>query len=212
MSTLSELWRKQRSRWYGRSIDRVHQLRRHLAYYVVRHGFEIGDFSFGDPVIRAYDDRARLKVGRYSSIAAGVTVMLGGHHRTDFVTTFPLGLVYRPLLPIELPYSRGDVVVGSDVWIAANATILSGTTIGDGAVVGAGAVVISDVPPYAIVFGNPARVMGQRFPDEIVKALIELRWWDLDAEQVQALRPLLQSTNVELLVSECRKLRGLQPA
>src|SRR5215471_9550159 len=209
MSTLSEFWRKQRARWYARSVPHHHQLRRRLAYYVARHGFEIGDFSLGNPIVRLYDERSRLKVGRYSSLAAGVTLLLGGQHRTDTVTTFPLGLASRRLRPADLAYSRGDIVIGSDVWIAANATILSGTTIGDGAVVGAGAVIISDVPPYGAAFGNPARGMSQRFSDEIVAVLLELRGWDLTAEHVQALGPLLQSKDVEGLIAECRKLRAL---
>jgi len=183
-------------------------MRRRLAYHVARHGFEIGDFSIGEPIIRLYDDSSRLKVGRYSSVAAGVTFVLGGQHRTDTVTTFPLGVALGPRRDADLPYSRGDIVIGSDVWIAANATILSGITIGDGAVIGAGAVVIRDVPPYAMVFGNPARVMGQRFSDEIVAALLDVRWWDLEADQVRALSPLLQSKNVETLIAECRRLRG----
>ena len=82
-------------------------------------------------------------------------------------------------------------MIGSDVWIAGNAIILSGVTIGDGAVVGAGSVVVEDVPPYTIVFGNPARVVRKRFSDDIIAALLDVRWWDLSREQVNALRPLL---------------------
>jgi acyl carrier protein len=102
-------------------------------------------------------------------------------------------------------------VIGSDVWIAGNAVVLSGVTIGDGAVVGAGSVVIDDVPPYGIVFGNPARLFGRRFADELVAELLELRWWDLDHQQVQSLRPLLLGTNIELFIDQCRKLKGLPP-
>jgi probable biosynthetic protein (TIGR04098 family) len=212
MSTLSEFWKRQRVRWHARSVPRRHQLRRRLAYYVARHGFEIGDYSIGAPAIRTFGDTARLKVGRYCSIAAGATFILGGHHRTDTVTTFPLGLAFGALRREEFPTSRGDIVVGSDVWIAANATILSGITIGDGAIVGAGAVVIHDVPPYALVFGNPARVLRKRFPDKTIATLLELRWWELDAAQVQELRPLLQSDDISGFVAACRKMKGLPPA
>jgi probable biosynthetic protein (TIGR04098 family) len=212
MSSLSELWKRQRARWHARSIPRRHQLRRALAYYVARHGFEIGDYSIGAPTIRSFGDGARLKVGRYCSIAVGTTFILGGHHRTDAVTSFPLGLAFDALRREEFPTSRGDIVVGSDVWVAGNATILSGVTIGDGAVVGAGAVVIQDVPPYAVVFGNPARLVRKRFPDEIIMALMELRWWELDAAQVRALRPLLQSDDIAGFIAACRAVRGLAPA
>src|SRR5262249_45105115 len=113
--------------------------------------------------------------------------------------------------PASRQESRGDIVVGSDVWIASNALILSGVTIGDGAVVGLGAVVLHDVPPYAIVFGNPARVVGKRFSDEVIAELLELHWWDLPARDVEALRPLLVEPDIEAFLVACRKCRGLPP-
>src|SRR5437016_3480480 len=123
MSTLSEFWHKQRLRWHARSIGRPHQLRRYLAYHVARHGFEIGDYSIGAPIISYWHDASRLKIGKYCSIAAGVTLVLGGLHRSDTVTSFPLGKPLGNWEPSQGPYSRGDLVIGSDVWIAANATI-----------------------------------------------------------------------------------------
>jgi len=212
MSTLSTIWRKQQARWYGRSIARSHQLRRYLAYYVAKHGFEIGDYSIGAPTLQFWSDASRLRIGKYCSIAAGVTLVLGGLHRSDTVTSFPLGKPFGNWEPSQGPYSRGDIVIGSDVWIAANATILSGVTIGDGAVVGAGSVVIHDVPPYAVVFGNPARVVSMRFSDDLVRALLDLRWWDLDVAQVRTLQPLLQGSDVAALIAACRQLKGLPPA
>jgi acetyltransferase-like isoleucine patch superfamily enzyme/acyl carrier protein len=206
MSAISAFVFKQRIRWYRRGIDRSHHLRRRLAYHVAKHGFEIGDYSQGEPIVRMYD-QSRLKVGKYCSIAAGVTFILGGRHRTNAVTSHTLRMPASVLGP-----PQGDIVIGSDVWIAGNALILSGVTIGDGAVVGAGSVVIDDVPPYGFVFGNPARMVGKRFSDDLVAALLELRWWDLDHEQIATLRPLLLSTDIELFIEECRKLKGLPPA
>jgi probable biosynthetic protein (TIGR04098 family) len=209
MSTLSMIWRKQQTRWYGRLVERSHQLRRHLAYYVARHGFEIGDYSIGAPTVLFWNDASRLKIGKYCSVAAGVTFVLGGQHRSDTVTTFPLGMPFGNWEPGQGPYSRGDITIGSDVWIGANATILSGVTIADGAVVGAGSVVIHDVPPYTVVFGNPARAIAKRFSDDAVQALMELRWWDLEAAQVRSLQPLLQNNDVDLLIAELRRRKGL---
>ncbi len=203
MSTLSAFLSKQRMRWYRRGIDRRHHLRRQLAYYVAVHDFEIGDYSQGDPIIRFYN-KSRLKVGKYCSIAASATFVLGGRHRTDTVTSHTL----QPPAHGHGP-PQGDIVLGSDVWIAADALILSGVTIGDGAVVGAGAVVLNDVPPYGLAFGNPARIFGKRFSDDLVAELISLRWWDLDEEQIETLRPLLLGTDIELFVEECRRLKGL---
>ena len=206
---VSPFWRKQQQRFYRLGIPRSHHLRRQLAYYVVRHGFEIGDYSHGLPDVRALG--GRLKVGKYCSFAEGATFILGGQHPTKAVTTFSLENVFGGEKPASRQESRGDIVVGSDVWIASNAVILSGVTIGDGAVVGLGAVVLHDVPPYAIVFGNPARVIEKRFSDDVIIELLGLRWWDLGPEQVAALRPLLVESDISAFLAACRKLRGLPP-
>lgn len=210
MSTLSAFIYKQRMRWYGRGIDRRHELRRRLAYYVANYGFEIGDYSFGRPEILHYD-ASKLKIGKYCSVAAGTKFIIGGNHPTDTVTTSYLDR-RKGIGPAVYPYTRGDIVIGSDVWIASNAMILSGVTIGDGAVVGAGSVVIEDVPPYAIVFGNPARIVRKRFSDDIIAALLEVRWWDLERERIEALRPFLLGRDIRKLVDECRKIRGWLPS
>lgn|GEM_PF-2440439 len=205
----SPFWRKQQQRLYRLGIARRHHLRRQLAYYVVQHGFEIGDYSHGWPDVRTFG--AKLKVGRYCSLAKGSTFVLGGQHPSKAITTFSLESVFGGAKPPSREESRGDIVVGSDVWVASNALILSGVTIGDGAIVGMGAVVLGDVPPYAIVFGNPARVVAQRFSDEVIAELLELRWWDLDFAQVAALRPLLEESDIAAFLAACRKIRGLPP-
>jgi len=205
----SPFWRKQQQRFFRLGINRRHHLRRHLAYYVARHGFEIGDYSHGWPDVRTFG--ARLKVGKYCSFAQGSTFVLGGQHPSGAVTTFSLENVFGGEKPASRQESRGDIVIGSDVWIASNALILSGVTIGDGAVVGLGAVVLHDVPPYAIVFGNPARVVAKRFSDEVIAELLQLRWWDLPAKEVETLRPLLVEPDIEAFLVACRKCRGLPP-
>ena len=205
----SPFWRKQQQRLYRLGIPRRHHLRRQLAYYVVQHGFEIGDYSHGWPDVRTFG--AKLKVGKYCSFAKGSTFVLGGQHPSKAITTFSLESVFGGEKPASREESRGDIVVGSDVWIASNALILSGVTIGDGAVVGMGAVVLGDIPPYAMVFGNPARVVAKRFSDEEIAELLELRWWDLGFEQVAALRPLLEESDVTAFLAACRKMRGLAP-
>jgi probable biosynthetic protein (TIGR04098 family) len=208
MSSLTTFLHKQRMRWYGRGIDRAHHTRRRLAYYVAEHGFEIGDYSVGNPSVRLYDV-SRLVIGRYCSISAGALLILGGNHRTDIITTSYLELPLPGIGPNDPHRTRGDIVVGSDVWIAGNAIITSGVTIGDGAVVGAGSVVLHDVPPYSIVFGNPARVMQKRFSDDDIDALLSLRWWDLSREEVLSLRPLLFGSDVGALIAAVRALKGL---
>jgi acetyltransferase-like isoleucine patch superfamily enzyme len=143
--------------------------------------------SYAQPFVYYNEgDTARVTIGRYCSIAAGVGIMPGGNHRTDWVSTYPFRIRYG-LDGANLdghPATKGDVVIGNDVWIGNGALILSGVTIGDGAVVGAQAVVTRDVPPYAIVAGNPARVVGHRFSEPERDQLLAIRWWDWPEEVV----------------------------
>jgi acetyltransferase-like isoleucine patch superfamily enzyme len=205
MSVLSESLREHWRNWsYGRRFDRRHQLRRSLGYHVVEHGFEIGDYSYGAPVIRLWGEGSKLKVGKYCSIGPKVEFILGGNHHLDRITTFPLSRLEEPAVH-EAPASRGDITVGSDVWIGTKAVILSGVTVGDGAVIGAHTVVARDVAPYAVVVGNPAREVRKRFADNEIETLLALRWWDLPDDEVRGLRPMLQSNNVAALLAQAKR-------
>ncbi len=148
---------------------------------------EMGRYSYYPPKIRAFPgERGMARVGAFCSLAEGTQIYLGGNHRTDWVTTYGLRVVFGLPGAYEdgTPTSKGDVVIGNDVWVASGSTILSGVTIGDGAVVGAGSVVSRDVRPYAVVVGNPAREVTRRFSDEQVEALLRIAWWDWPIEQV----------------------------
>src|SRR5438477_4132033 len=154
---------------------------------VVDAALVMGRHSYGRPeIVRYTGDEGRVDIGAFTSIAPGVQVFLGGNHNMHTVSTFPLRLRWG--LPNGLedgaPWSKGDVHVGNDVWIGKDAMILSGVTIGDGAVVGAGAVVASDVRPYAVVVGNPAREVRRRFNDDAVESLLRVRWWDWPDELI----------------------------
>lgn len=148
----------------------------------------IGRHSYAVPDVKIFqDDGTKLAIGNFTSIAAGVTFILGGNHPVDRVTTFPLR--QRWALPGSgsdgYPSSRGDIVVGHDVWIAYGATVLSGVTIGHGAVIMAGSVVTRDVPPYAIVGGVPARTISKRFEDEVIHELLMMQWWLWSDEEIK---------------------------
>ncbi len=127
----------------------------------------------------------RLVIGTFCAIARGARfIMNGANHKLSGFTTYPFyifgaGWERAAPAPAELP-NRGDTVVGNDVWIGYEALVMPGVHIGDGAIIASRAVVTSDVPPYAIVGGNPARVLKQRFPADVVAALLEIRWWDRD--------------------------------
>jgi acetyltransferase-like isoleucine patch superfamily enzyme len=187
------------------------ETRLHLARLARRYGFEIGAFSYGRPKVRFPWSRARLSIGRYCSIAERVEIFLGGDHRPDWISTYPFSGM-RDLWPdapetADFQTTRGDVVIGHDVWIGSGAVILSGVAIGHGAVVAARAVVTRDVPPYGIVAGNPARLIRLRFAEEIVDRLLEAAWWDLPPAAVSALIPLLQSDRIEEFIDAARRLR-----
>lgn len=186
------------------------QTRIHLAKLIRRYGYEIGDFSYGRPKVRFPEAGRKLIIGRYCSIADKVEILLGGNHRIDWATTYPFSALPElwPAAPRNRDYhtSRGDVVIGNDVWLGSGAMVLSGVTIGHGAVIAARAVVTKDVPPYAIVGGNPARVVRYRFDEATIAALLDIAWWDLSAEEVAQLIPMLQNEKIDELIAAVRAL------
>jgi acetyltransferase-like isoleucine patch superfamily enzyme len=169
-------------------------------------GYQAGDFTYGIPSVWRWDEPATLVIGKYCSLSIEIVILLGGNHRSDFVTTYPFSTIadWPEASGIEgHPSSKGDVRIGNDVWIGMGALILSGVTIGDGAVIAARAVVSGDVPPYAIVAGNPARVVRMRFPDDVVRQLLRLRWWDWDVERVRRYIPLLMQPDISKFLEAC---------
>jgi acetyltransferase-like isoleucine patch superfamily enzyme len=139
-----------------------------------------------------------LKVGSFCSIGGDVTIFLGGNHRVDWITTYPFSVFRECAKGIPgHPHSKGDVVIGNDVWIGSGATVLSGLSIGDGAVIGACAVVTKNVPDYAIVGGNPGRVLKMRFSQKEIEILQKLRWWEWPDETIDRAMPILLSGNID---------------
>lgn len=146
----------------------------------------------------------KLIIGRFCAIARGAKfIMNGANHKLTGLSTYPFSIFgngWERVMPTmeELPL-KGDTVVGNDVWIGYDALILPGVKIGDGAIISARSVVTKDVPPYAIVGGNPARLIRQRFPDPVVQALREIAWWNWDAEKVSRNLELIVGADVETL-------------
>lgn len=176
--------------------------------------WEIGDHTYGHPSIRWWGEPVTLRIGRYCSIAENVEIFLGGNHRSDWVTTYPFSAIDRWPEAEHItghPASRGDVNIGNDVWIAARATILSGVTIGDGAVIGAASIVRQNVPPYAIMAGNPAKIVRMRFPDPQVTALLRLKWWDWDDDRIRASLPDLLSSDITAFLDRNGGMEERQP-
>jgi len=153
----------------------------------------------------------RLVIGRFTAMAAGTKfIMNGGNHRLTGVSTYPFSIFagWRGLWEGELDFpSRGDTVVGNDVWIGYDALLMPGVRIGDGAVVAARSVVTSDVPPYAIVGGNPARVIRRRYDDTTVTKMLKIAWWDWPVDAITKAIPLISQTDVDALEAFRREVR-----
>lgn len=169
-------------------------------------GLPIGRGSYGDIAIQKWDKDWQLTIGAYCSFAQGVRILLGGEHRTDWVTTYPFNVLHAGSRHITgHPHSKGKVTIGNDVWVGTEALILSGVTIGDGAVIGARTVVTRDVPPYAIVSGSPAKVVKYRFPEPVIQRLLAVRWWAWDEAQVERAIPDLLQPDIEVFLERAER-------
>ncbi|MBJ9975526.1 CatB-related O-acetyltransferase [Pseudomonas sp. S75] len=200
------LQRRERKRL--RAMDKLERAAEKIRLRYPRSTVGVG--SYGIPQVTEFGDESVLRIGNYTSIAAGVQVLLGGEHRTDWLTTYPFPAMIEGLEDIkDYAPSKGDVVIGSDCWICTNAVILSGVTVGHGAIVAAGAMVSRDVPPYAVVGGNPCKFIRWRFDEPVRQALLEAAWWDWPVAEVKQVARLLSSADLDGLLEyiEARRAR-----
>lgn len=169
---------------------------------------EVGDYTYGVPNLHYTSPQNRLKIGKFCSIGGGVHFYLGGNHSTDSVSTYPFYCLlsdFPKVRDVPVKFSKGSITVGNDVWFGNGCTILSGVTIGDGAVIGLGSVVTKDVPPYAIVAGNPAQVKRFRFDDDIIASLLRIRWWDWPIERIKQHANLIAGNDPRKLIAVAEK-------
>jgi acetyltransferase-like isoleucine patch superfamily enzyme len=167
--------------------------------------YNIGRYTYGEPNVEDYwkHPGVTLKIGAFCSIAKGVSIWLGGNHHTEWVAMSELNnLMGYDLTPhakhkMSQISTKGTVTIGNDVWIGAYATIMSGVTIGDGAVIGTHSIVTKDVPDYAVSVGNPSRVVKKRFEEDVIKDLLQIKWWDWDDAKIKENIPLLLSSDIK---------------
>jgi acetyltransferase-like isoleucine patch superfamily enzyme len=171
--------------------------------------YQLGRHSYGELDVKSWERKeAVVNVGNFCSIGPGATVLIDGNHRMDTFSTFPFHIFPSTTNRQHwMPWGKETPTIGNDVWIGADALLFSGASIGDGAVVAARAVVTKSVPPYAIVAGNPARIVKYRFDEATIRDLLELKWWDLPDDVIlQELVPL--GSNIPAVLETLRAIRG----
>ena len=165
--------------------------------------YQIGDWTYGRPNIPwgHLSKEETVRIGRFSSIAPGVAILVGGEHHIDWVSTYPFMILFERAKSLPWPArTKGDVVIGHDVWIGMNALLLPGVTIGNGSVIAAGSVVTRDVAPYSIVAGVPARHVRFRFDPATIETLQKIAWWDWPLPKIEEALPLLMSSDIKAFI------------
>jgi virginiamycin A acetyltransferase len=176
---------------------------------------EVGDYTYYDDpddatqferrnVLYSYGEE-KLVIGKYCALAAGTTfIMAGANHLTSGVSTFPFTIFGGDWaestvdLMLANP-SKGDTVVGNDVWFGYRAMIMPGVRIGHGAIIASGAVVVADVPPYAVVGGNPAKPVKARYTEAETDLLLRAAWWDWPVDLVtEHVRTIMSGTPADI--------------
>ncbi|AYN67348.1 antibiotic acetyltransferase [Euzebyella marina] len=146
----------------------------------------------------------KLIIGKFCMIASGATfIMNGGNHLTEAITTYPFAIFggdWQNAMEGKSYPSKGDTIIGNDVWIGHDATIMPGVTIGDGAIIATKSVVTKNVAAYSIVGGNPAKEIRKRFDEEKIQQLLNLQWWNWSIEKITKNVKLLTGNDLSELI------------
>lgn len=148
----------------------------------------------------------KLIIGKFCSIACGVKfIMTSANHTNSSFSTYPFPIFCEEwddnLNVVDAWDNKGNIVIGNDVWIGYDAVIMSGVNIGHGAIIGTRAVVTKDVPPYAVVGGNPAKIIKMRYDDVIIKNLLDIKWWNWDIEYIQKNLSNIRNGSIQLVAN-----------
>ena len=158
-----------------------------------------GKHTYGQEpkIIGVPDIAVGSRIGKFCSIAENLQFIVRGSHMIDWVTTYPFHEMWKMDVPLHDLPPHSPIIIGNDVWIAANVKIKQGVKIGDGAILATECFVTKDVPPYALVGGNPAKIIKYRFSEEQIKDLLEIKWWDWEDDKIKKIVPLLVSKNID---------------
>jgi len=175
----------------------------------------VGDYTYFDDrkngpenfeeynVLYNYDfTKVKLVFGKFCAIAAETRFIMTGDHKLDGFSTFPFPIFQNGWEGVysiaDLP-TKGDIIVGNDVWFGYDSLIKGGVTIGDGAIIASRTVVVKDVPAYSIVAGNPAKVVKMRFDDKTIERLLKISWWDWPIEKINQNLSLISGADIDKL-------------
>jgi acetyltransferase-like isoleucine patch superfamily enzyme len=176
----------------------------------------IGKYTYGGEDITYIENEATsagksCNIGKFCSIAPRVTFLLMINHPYEWSTTYPFGAIFNYNSIKNWPnQSKNSINIGNDVWIGTGVTIMHGVTVGDGAIIGTNALVTKDVGPYQIVGGVPAKLIRNRFDDEIISLLLKLKWWEFDIKTIGGMvKDICQKPSKELLLKLLNKYRNV---
>jgi virginiamycin A acetyltransferase len=145
----------------------------------------------------------KLIIGKFCMIASDVTfIMNGANHLSEAITSYPFAIFgngWEHAMEGKQYPSKGDTIIGNDVWIGFNATIMPGIKVGDGAIIATNSTVTKDVSPYSIVAGNPAKEIRKRFSEAEIEKLIKMAWWDWDIDKITQNVHLLTGKEINVL-------------
>lgn len=169
----------------------------------------VGKRTYGRLNVKTYgNEKEKLEIGSYCSIAGDVKFLLGGEHSYRGLSTYPFKKYICGIK--EDTISKGPIVIEDDVWIGENSIILSGVTIGQGSVIAAGSIIAKDIPPYAIYAGG--EIKKYRFPKEIVEKLLKFDFSKINEEAVisniDIIYKNLTFETIEIDLQELRKKCG----
>jgi len=175
---------------------------------------KVGKHTYGHTNIEIFywGEGTWLDIGSFCSISGHIQIYLGGNHRIDWGTTYPFGHINQQLFPtfsgVGHPQTKGNVIIGNDVWIGTNVTIMSGINIGDGSVIASNTLVTKDIDPYSVVGGNPSKLIKYRFPPSIINQLLDLKWWEMEDSLIDQISPYLCNENFQQYLPELIKQKN----
>ncbi len=190
----------------------------YLKHVITNPNITVGDFTiyndFSDDPISFEKNNVlyhypinndKLQIGKFCSIACGAKFIFNSaNHTLSSLSTYPFPLFFEEWGSDKKDVTnawdnKGDIIIGNDVWLGYESVVLAGVTIGDGAIIGVRSVVTKDVPPYTIVGGVPAKTIRRRFAEEIISALLRIKWWDWSEEKIRKNLRAIQTGNIDQL-------------